>query len=364
MLTYHVYKVDCFTASRVLLQASWDERSIFLHSPGAAAAKHEGGVIESRRLSFQALFKALRARTLDERTFVFHAQSSLPHLFFARFVQLCFGGEAKIVYDIHDLHCVAPERLIYLRRPAELVRYLILGLLERFALRDRHVRPMTVSRGLARILEARSRRPVPVVYSAPPPLYTEEELSSQAREEKAVLFFGTPERTPLEIFDQIRTAGYELHIYGRGITKDYIENKTGRPLPASVRLFGPYAPTDMSFVAGYRYVVLYKPDHASLNFRYSLPNKFFQGLAHGAAFIFSENFVEMIDMLAGIPGAAVVLDAASASALDEALADAEARRRPEFWAKVSRLSARLNDEARASYHSVLGSRVGGHTVQT
>lgn len=354
MKIIHVYKTDCFQASRVLLQTSWVAvDTIFLHRclREGEVEVGEGRRVTSKRLGFSALARlAFELRGQDVR-WVFHAQSSLFYLY-ALFLFSFFdrGIASLIAYDIHDLN----------ERPAaggassirSFVRYWILAAAEWGVARMKRVRTVTVSNGLARVFSGRTGGRVPVVVrSAPLPTLAETELRGALRFEKALLFFGTPQRVPFELVSSIAKAGYELHLYGRGIDSRLVDLSLPESLRSSVKLFGPYRPTDLDFIGKYKFVVLYKPDIVLDNFRYSLPNKFFQGLAYGTGFVVSENFEEVREIIEEIPGLGVVVRRGEESRLGELLQAGE--RGELFYSRVHSLAQDLSVRARRAYEEVI-----------
>lgn len=350
MTTYHIYKTDCTGASRVMLQSGWENgQSVFIHraKPGRVPTE-----VPEMPFALGSVLGAMKAARPDDDPpcFVFHAQSSLPLLLLAYLLRGFFGGrDAIFVYDIHDLHEGGePYRTTIEKIRYGVVRHYILALLERIVLGRRGIRTLTVSAGLSRTIVDWYGCPAPtVVHSAMYPRRDAAELQAMPRRANALLFFGTPERLPVDLIDAIGAAGLELHLYGRFQGREGVEAQLGRPLPAHVQVFGEYSPDDLDFVGGYPYLLLFKPSDRRLNFRYSLPNKLFQSLGYGVSLILSENFEEMAEVLAPVSGGAALLR--DSSELAGAMAELEKQRTDGYWAASSALARQLHDDAKSRY---------------
>lgn len=361
--TYHVYKTNCFGASRLSLQASWDDDSVFIHKSDVTGHVAFGGKqVESHRLSLPTLLRAIRHCRRDERSsFVFHAQSSLPYLFFFAAAAWVTNSLHRIslVYDVHDLH-EAPLRCDSLRQTVSgHIRHVVLGALEALAIRHGRVSIMTVSDGLRRIMSKRyGRECIEVVRSAPRPPHDADALAAAPRIPETILFFGSKDRVPVDIFDKIGVAGMNIHIYGRELTKSWFESHSGRVTPDHVQFMGGYVPDSLEFVMSYELTVIYVPDSQSDNFIYSLPNKFFQSLCLGSAVIVSKNAVEMPDVMASVPGSVLRLSPEMLDNLGEVIADFQKKARAEtFWRDLVSRMHDLHAGARVTYRAVTGLRV-------
>ena len=357
MTTYHIYKTDCVGSSRVMLQSGWEDgRSVFIHhvKPGRPAT------VPEKPFALRSILDAMKASKGGKPPrFVFHAQSSLPLLLLSYLLRRFFGGrDALFVYDIHDLHEGGePYRTLGEKIRYGFFRHHILALLERIVLGLRGVRALTVSSGLSRTTADWYGCPAPaVVHSAMYPRRDASELQAMPRHAKALLFFGTPERLPVDLIDAIGAAGLELHLYGRFKGREGVEEQLGRALPDHVKVFGEYSPDDLDFVGTYPYLLLFKPSDRRLNFRYSLPNKMFQSLGYGVSLILSENFEEMAEVLSPVPGAATVLR--DSSDLAEAMAVLAKQRTGGYWTASNALARQLHDDAKDRY--LQQTRFAGH----
>jgi len=348
MTTYHIYKTNCVGSSRVMLQSGWEDgRSVFIHQvkPGRP------GPVPELPYELGSILGVMKASGGGEPPrFVFHAQSSLPLLLMSYLLRRFFGGrDAIFAYDIHDLHEGGePYRTLGEKLRYGFIRHYSLALLERIVLSLRNVRTMTVSSGLSRTMVDWFGCPAPaVVHSAMYPRRDAAELKAVTRHAKALLFFGTPERLPVDLIDAIGAADLELHLYGRFKGREGLEAQLGRALPNHVKVFGEYSPDDLDFVASYPYLLLFKPSDRRLNFRYSLPNKMFQSLSYGVSLILSDNFEEMAEVLSPVSGAATVLR--DSSELADAMAVLAKQRTDGYWTASNALARQLHDEAKSRY---------------
>lgn len=353
MKVYHIYKTDCFRASRVMLQAGWDSVSNFLHLGRIGTINTESGKIDSRKLSILNLIKSmLSGRSREGRVLVFHAQSSLPYLILARFVALFLGrGRIFIVYDIHDLHEKSQYTNWWDRVRQGLIRYNILKFLEMIVCKDTSIRKMTVSVGLSKVIAREYRIPPPSVVRSVPSLGTLKAPDIHTIDKEiSLLFFGSPERAPIELLETIAEAGFELHLYGLGIDEYELVKKGVDLHNSKARLFGPYSPDELGFLLNYNYLLLYAPSVQSLNFRYSLPNKLFQGMSAGLQFIVSDNFEEIIETLDKVPGAVEILTADKS--IEEAVENLRSLRERNYPEKIMAYSYELNKAAELEYSRI------------
>lgn len=356
MKVIHVYKTDCLQASRVLLQTKWlVGETIFLHrTSNEGRLDLDGGVVDSRKLSVGSLLRlAINLRGQGAK-WVFHAQSSLVYLYLLK-IFLCVDRRFAdlVVYDMHDLN-EKPGVRPSLRSARSWVRYLVLAAAEWGVAKMKSVCAITVSNGLARAFASRTGGRLPVVVrSAPLPSLGTDDLAARSRFERALLFFGTPQRVPFELVQGLASAGYELHLYGRGIDEELVEKNLPENLRGAVKLFGPYRPTSLDFIGQYRFVVLYKPGIVSDNFRYSLPNKFFQGLAYGTGFVVSENFEEIREVVESIPGLGIVVRSGEEGRLGDLLRDSNIGGAA-YYRDVHSLAERLSLGACGAYRDVMG----------
>ena len=306
-LTYHIYKSDCFKSSRVLMQSRWDESSGYIHRPSDETIRRENGDAASElALGFVAIWRVMRTRS--PRRLVFHAQSSLPYLLFARMAQrLLRRDDVTLVYDMHDLHEAKVASTSYQHLRYGIIRHGILGACERVVCRDRTIPMFTVSAGISKTISERyacdeaavvANVGTPERYRARP-----RDMQSTASNPKPLLYFGTKNHAPLSLIPEIQREGLELHLHGRDMNEDWLAASMDGSVGTCVRLFGGFDPEDMDFLSAYDILVLYRPEVRTLNYRFALPNKAFQALWHGLSVIVSANFVEMREAFGDIPGA-------------------------------------------------------------
>lgn len=287
-MIYHIYRTDCFRSSRVMLQKEWQPNSVFMHKREkypTASEKLE------KPLSISAITTlALRSSKAD--TFIFHAQSALPYLLIFAITCALLLKKRNVIYDIHDLHEHAHTRLIDLGFRGA-ARFLALSALEQLCFQITSITKTTVSNGLSNELSDRYKtKDVITLLSIIAPINPYKGAHSQT----ALVFFGTPKRFPFELLELINDNQIELAVYGKGMDSQWLTTKTQKQWP-TVYFYGEYDPSDMSFLQNHKALLLYHPLDKTKNFKYSLPNKFFQALSHGLDIIISSNFTEMAHLL-------------------------------------------------------------------
>jgi hypothetical protein len=307
--TYHIYKEDCFCSSRINTQKSWDAHPVFIHKRNYNKISHINRFtdVDSLELNLMSLI-LLILKLKGKQTFVFHQQGMLPFLLLARIAALLFRKNKIIfVYDIHDLHEYRKEINAWRYIRYSLLRYFSLRVLEYFCFRDNSIKKMTVSEGMAReVAKQYGVSLPPVVMSCSLPQKRSFD-SINIENKNALVYFGIIEHAPYELISQITELGLELHLYGRDITPDTVSALSGRDKLDCVKIFGDFFPNDLSFLSQYSFLILYKPDIKTVNYRIALPNKYFQALNAGLTLIISDNFAEIKNLSDCIPGAVIVL---------------------------------------------------------
>ncbi len=290
-MIYHVYKTDCYKASRVMMQSNWTVNNTFIHR----SLSYKG---LSVRLGFFNIFKVAIGLSKED-VLVFHAQSSLPYLLFCKFVCILFFKNSSLVYDMHDLHELGNERSIYSR-----VRYFILLWLEYIVFKIDSIKKITVSNGLSEVVSVKYRAEKPrVVYNCSFEIV--DNIKPVSERGNNVLFFGTQERFPLGLLDVLQDNNMKLDFYGRGVSYEWLRKINKNYDERLVNIYGEYSPDSLSFVSDYKVALNFFPKNDSLNFKYSLPNKLFQAIAMGATVVVSENFNEMIELFSDVQYAVV-----------------------------------------------------------
>lgn len=354
-MTYHVSRLDCFGSSRIMLQSTWDSTPSFVHP--AVRVRSKGTTQNSPSvfsLSWAGLCRLVR-RSSRLDAVVFHAQSSLPFLLMCRILLsvLSHANSPRLVYDMHDLHERPCCHSLWTRFRYGFLRYHLLRSIEMFVFRDVLVRKMTVSQGLGRLVAKRYNCPLPeVVYSAPDPPPRDATRARDQVLDRAILYFGTIERAPFEVVPILSRSDLSLHLYGRSIDHSSVIKRLGGVCPDCVFLHGSYTPADLSFISEYKALLLFQPSANSLNLRYSLPNKLFQTIAHGASLIVSPNFLEIRDLLSRLSGSYVTV--ASASGVPAGYESLLRSRTPDYRLRARRFAQRLHAESRQRYRAVVG----------
>lgn len=301
-MTYHIYKTDCYKASRVLMQSTWEDESIFYHRP------KDGFKNDDQYLNLKKIF-GLAIGIKKNCAVVFHSQSSLPYLILFFFlVKILNLKNFSIVYDIHDLHEKITESFLVRITNCSDVRYYCFRFFEAIIFMIKPIVKITVSKGLAQEMASKYSTLAPIVIRNISLVNNNKNILSSDRYEKAVLFFGTTERVPLEIVAELHAIGMELHLFGRGITENWLRSRIPEVHLQTVKIFGEYSPEKMEFLNNYNFLVIYTPNNLSLNFKYSLPNKLFQALNSGVSVLVSKNFEEMAELFEEIPGSVGVIE--------------------------------------------------------
>lgn len=290
-MIYHVYKTDCLKASRVVMQSNWVGSNVYVHKSNSYRKI-------DKELNFKNIFKVvLNLRKND--VMLFHAQSSLIYHAFALFVARLLFKNINTIYDIHDLNECSTRSSVYLK-----ARFLLMHVLEVIIIKYNKVQVITVSEGLARIIQERFSVEQPIViYNCS--FNTTAEVNPISSRLNRPLFFGTAERFPFQILPKLHAENIELDFYGRGITDDLFKEKECEDYKSRVRDFGEYTPDNLDFINSYMVSLNYSPNYLSLNFKYSLPNKLFQAIYSGCTVLVSENFHEMSELFSDLNYAVV-----------------------------------------------------------
>ena len=308
MKTVHIFKSNCFMSSRIMMQSEWDQETFLVH----LRENHDDKTDDcERKLTFLSLLIYLYSNRKNKVSFIFHCQSSLPYLVLSFYFKKIFKLDGfQLIYDIHDLHEIDINGRGIIANIKGYLRYYVFLYLENILVKKVCIKIMTVSNGIAKYYEKKHNINNPIVVrNVGNNINASEFFSDKERYEKDLLFFGKPERIPFEIFQACNDQDINIHLYGKGV-KDAVEvfhNSLGNRLN-NINSHGPYEPNDLEFLKNYRYLLLYKPNDLRLNYKYSLPNKFFQAISYGISIVVSPNFNEMIDLFGHIPGAIVVVD--------------------------------------------------------
>lgn len=290
-MIYHVYKTDCYMASRVMMQSGWVANNYYIHK-----AKFYNNL--SSKLGFFSLFKVVLGLNEDD-VLVFHAQSSLPYLLFSKLICFLFFKKNILIYDIHDLHEHSNYRSVYAK-----FRYHVLLWFEFFACKIKSIRKMTVSNGLSKTISSKYKVEEPViVYNCS--VEAVNHIKPLEDRSEDILFFGTKERFPVDLLDVIKESNMKLSFYGRGVSYEWLGEINKDYDKSLVNIHGEYSPDNLSFVSDYKIALNFFPENNSLNFKYSLPNKLFQAIGMGTTVIVSENFYEMIELFSDVEYAVV-----------------------------------------------------------
>lgn len=326
------------------MQSKWDGEFSYVHSPKRPLLERD------EQLGFLTIFK-LAASKRNKSTFVFHAQASLPYLIFFWFlIVVIFRINHKLVYDIHDLHEKDDWSIGFKGFKTSLLRYHVFLQMEKFVFSIKRIQKITVSEGLAATMA--------VKYNAPKPLVVYNISLSDSSENNVVkklpasnlLYFGTRERVPLNLIHEIHGCGCELHIYGRGITRDWLSEHVPESLLSCVKIFGEYHPSDLNFIRNYAVTLIYSPGVETLNFKFSMPNKLFQALQAGASVLVSSNFAEMYSSFPNLGGAVGILSPGDLlSSIEETLS----RRPPEYYKLLKGELDAVYTESRRKYLSAV-----------
>ena len=163
MTVFHIFKSDCMKSSRITLQTSWEQKTCWIHIPEILPSKTENlKRCQQRALSFNELFKVILFSDTEDRL-VFHCQSSLIYLIFAKIIAKFIRKKSKFIYDIHDLNEWPVAQNFYDVFRYIFLRTAIINILEFIVLRYLNVKVMTVSDGLSEVISFKYGCQKPVV---------------------------------------------------------------------------------------------------------------------------------------------------------------------------------------------------------
>lgn len=327
------------------MQSKWDRDFSYVHRPTDALLDGD------TRLSFRSIAKMAISRRKN-CAFIFHAQASLPYLIVFWLLSTVFRrANRNLVYDIHDLHERENWTFTLKSMKSSLVRYYAFSLLEKIVFTIAKIKKITVSEGLAVTMATRYKAQKPlVVYNVSLANFSSIDVVEK-KPSGVLLYFGTTERVPLELIPEIYESGCELHIYGRGITRDWLRERIPENLLSCVRIFGKYHPLDLTFIQSYMTTIIYSPNVETLNFKYSMPNKFFQALQAGASVLASSNFFEMCCSFQNVPGAVGVL---SPGKLMDSIEATLGRRAEKYEKLVTQELESLSERSKFAYLTAVG----------
>ena len=288
------------------MESAWDNSSYYLHK--IDRYDYKGSTDKECNLSLLEFCNMLKAVKGRRSRLVFHAQGSLPYLILALFVNWLHPLKWTIIYDVHDLHEKNIEHSIYRKIRYSFIRYYILLFAEYLVFQVDAISKITVSKGLSELISQRYGCSSPaVVYN----LGGGDILPiNQCRERHYnFVYFGGRNRVPVNLLKTMKEYEIELHLYGRDITVEWLDECVGFRNPQKVKAFGPYDPDDLSFLLSYKALLIYEPANTSNNFKYSMPNKFFQALKNGLVIVISSNFAEMFnEMVESLPDSFYVVE--------------------------------------------------------
>lgn len=331
MVTYHIAKFDCFKSSRLMMQAGWDSRSVFIQNEKYEAKE------QTMYLSLGQVLKV--ARNLGQQdVMIFHAQATLIYLLAARF--LTRVKSQQLVYDIHDFN-VIPRAWSYIK-----FRGIIMYIFEYIALKIIKTPAMIVSQGLAIIVARNFKVARPLVVRNISAKIPENPLVF-SRDLKRGVYFGTFDRLPNEFFDHLYEENYTIDIYGR-----FKHGKPSKVMEKAmcdgvVNYCGEYNPDKMKFLEeyGFLYYHIYPCD---LNYRFAGPNKFFQALVYGLVLITPPGYTEMSTLLSHQPGAHLILQSSLSKLLQQS-----SIRNNEAMENLNRLLSELQEESKRNYKQLV-----------
>lgn len=222
----------------------------------------------------------------ENSVFFFHQQRLLP---FLCILLICRPKLVKyIVYDVHDL-IDEDARSISLA-----MRNKVLAWLESFVVK-RGVRLITVSQGLADLLELRYFKRSIVIYNACKIGDIERNIveSSFPRSMK-LCYFGIVDefRIPVNLYSRLVDFFQceKIDIFG------YVSRISSfRPDSYEcISYKGVFSPDDLGFLQGYDALVFVNESELNDNYRYCLPNKLFQCASAGLGLVTTTFFVELV----------------------------------------------------------------------
>lgn len=331
MLTYHIAKFDCFKSSRLMMQAGWDTKSVFIQKTKYEASE------QTIPLSFGHVLKV--ARNLGSHdVMIFHAQSALLYLVMVRLLTRIKSHQ--VIYDIHDLN-VIPRAWNYMR-----IRGLVMYIFEYISMRVMQTPVMIVSKGLAIIIAKRFKVQRPLVVRNISAKLPEKPLVT-GRDLKRGVYFGTFDRLPNDFFDHLYQENHSIDIYGRFNHGKPSETMEKAIHDGVVNYCGEYNPGNMEFLEDYDFLYYYVHPY-DLNYRFAGPNKFFQALAYGLVLITPPGYSELSNVLSNQPGAHLILK----SNLLKLLQNSSIRNQ-QTMEKIRGLLTELQEESKRNYKKLV-----------
>ena len=290
-MIYHVYKTDCYKASRVIMQSEWVKENYYIHR----SSLYDDSSV---KLSFFNIINIILS-VKSKDAVVFHAQSSLPYLLLSIIINYILFKNSVFIYDIHDLHEYDKKSSLYSK-----FRYFFLFCIELIVFKMVKVQKITVSNGLSATLASKYNCIAPlVVYNCS--INISDEINNMDQRVDNFLFFGTAGRFPTILLECFYKNKLRLDFYGRGIDYGWLNKIDSNYDKDVVSIYGEYHPSNLKFIDNYKVALNFSPYNTSLNFKYSLPNKLFQVIAAGTTLVVSENFFEMIELFSDMKYAVV-----------------------------------------------------------
>jgi hypothetical protein len=274
--TIHFVRSDFKKSSRVVSQLFLDKGRV---------------ISEMKLFDFFNIIREVKKST-ENTNFIFHQQRSLVNLLAAVLLRFIMRRKVRIIYDIHDLN----ERKSDVSFKSLLALF-VFGTVEKIVI-NKDILLLTVSDGLANIIEEKyNKRPV-VFYSIPNNDIAYAQPSSNISiKEKKIAYFGVfkRDRLPIVKLKQLVDLGFSIDLYGRFVNdtdwvKELIEFENN---VESVNFKGSYKPETISKLIKSYCATLMIFDSDKLNIKYCMPNKLFQSAYSRVPCIISDNLEDV-----------------------------------------------------------------------
>ncbi|MEJ6533226.1 hypothetical protein [Pseudoalteromonas lipolytica] len=262
----HILKGSKNTSSRVYSQIEIDEFEVKEKTP---------------LISIELLMKKP-----SYEVYIFHQHAMLLNLLLFYFFHIfLFKRDVEIVFDIHDLNEIKIKRFIISKI------YWIIHEFNEIIVFKLPIKYITVSKGLARILYMKHKKPVFIYFNVCKP---KSPKSLNEKDSQKLVYFGqlNEERLPLSVLNLFLEKGYAIDFYGTVNTasKEYLSYINSSK---KLKFKGAFNSSDIqNIIVNYSYSLICIESRRP-NIRFCCPNKLYQSLSVGVPCVVS-NFLREV----------------------------------------------------------------------